>query len=71
MADGESVIVGSETDLGGPGPEAATAEPIWPSLKSKHFISCWKTMHSGQQHYTVTEVRRLQHSFCSATRGKC
>lgn len=39
MADGESVIVGSETDSGSIGNDAATSDPIRPSLK-KHFISC-------------------------------
>lgn len=39
MADGESVIVGSETGSGGIGNDAATSDPTRPSLK-KRFISC-------------------------------
>lgn len=48
MADGESVIVGSETEM-----QAATEliqpclTPLGNLLKSKHFISCWNTLHSS------------------------
>lgn len=46
MADGESVIVGSETDSGSIGNDAATSDPIRPSLKKtfhqllKDFAQC-------------------------------